>query len=254
MSTNDTARPHDPQQTEPTTAADPLPASAQRENAQAQPETAQPETAQPDPAAHAPATPQRTSTLAVVSLVVAFFVGLGGIVLGIVALVQLKRTGQRGRGLAIAGIVVGGVQLAVATVIGLLLATGIALAVSTAGAATSGLDSSAGCGRLASDLAEGLPALQQAASTLEEDPQATLDAVSEFASQLDQTVSGITDPEVGEAASDLLDEVRATEYFLQSVVADQDGVPATARLQLLEHVTDVVEALNDVKSVCTAGE
>ncbi len=47
------------------------------------------------------------NTLATVSLVLAFLVPLLGAILGSVALGQIRRRGERGKGLAIAGIVVG---------------------------------------------------------------------------------------------------------------------------------------------------
>lgn len=49
----------------------------------------------------------RTNTLAIVSLVSAFFVSVAAIVTGHIALGQIKRTGEQGRGLAIAGLVIG---------------------------------------------------------------------------------------------------------------------------------------------------
>lgn len=50
-----------------------------------------------------------TNVWAIVSLVTAIFLPPLGIVFGIIALNQIKRTGQKGQGLAIAGIVIGGV-------------------------------------------------------------------------------------------------------------------------------------------------
>lgn len=47
------------------------------------------------------------NTLAVISFVSAFFVSLVAVVLGHLALGRIKRTGERGRGLAIAGLVLG---------------------------------------------------------------------------------------------------------------------------------------------------
>ena len=49
----------------------------------------------------------KTNTLAIVSLVLAFFVSLGAVICGHIALSQIKRTGENGRGLAIAGLVLG---------------------------------------------------------------------------------------------------------------------------------------------------
>jgi hypothetical protein len=50
---------------------------------------------------------RRTNTLAILSLVAAFVASFVGVVLGIVALLQIRRSGEAGRGLAIAAIVIG---------------------------------------------------------------------------------------------------------------------------------------------------
>ncbi|MFN4003040.1 DUF4190 domain-containing protein [Microcella sp.] len=58
------------------------------------------------PYSSAPVGP-KTNTLAIVSLVLAFFISLGAIICGHIALNQIKQTGEGGRGLAIAGLVLG---------------------------------------------------------------------------------------------------------------------------------------------------
>ena len=63
-------------------------------------------TAEQPVVAPAPAVP-RTNPLAISALVSAFFAPLAAIVLGHLALGQLSRTGEQGRGLAIAGLVIG---------------------------------------------------------------------------------------------------------------------------------------------------
>jgi hypothetical protein len=69
---------------------------------------------------------QRTSPLAVVSLVTSLIgVHLAGIITGHIALSQIRRTGERGRGLAIAGVVIGYVGIVVVLVIGLLSAVAV---------------------------------------------------------------------------------------------------------------------------------
>jgi hypothetical protein len=50
---------------------------------------------------------RRTSTLAILALVASFVVSVAGVVLGIIALIQLRRSGEAGRGLAIAAIIIG---------------------------------------------------------------------------------------------------------------------------------------------------
>lgn len=49
---------------------------------------------------------QKTNTLAIVSLVTSFLCSPAGLITGIIALNQIGRTGEKGRGLAIAGIVI----------------------------------------------------------------------------------------------------------------------------------------------------
>ncbi|UYN83338.1 MAG: DUF4190 domain-containing protein [Microcella sp.] len=61
---------------------------------------------EPTPYASAPAGP-KTNTLAIISLVLAFFISLGAVICGHIALGQIKRTGEGGRGLAIAGLILG---------------------------------------------------------------------------------------------------------------------------------------------------
>ncbi|POH74284.1 disulfide bond formation protein DsbA [Arthrobacter glacialis] len=57
-----------------------------------------------------------TNTLAIVSLVSSFFVGIAGVITGHIALSQIKRTGEEGKGLAIAGLVIGYVMTLAAIV------------------------------------------------------------------------------------------------------------------------------------------
>ncbi|HEY8591104.1 MAG TPA: DUF4190 domain-containing protein [Naasia sp.] len=71
---------------------------------------------QPAPAApqygYAPQT-EKYNVLAIVSLVSAFFISLVAIITGHIALSQIKKTGEKGRGLAIAGLVLGYIGIVV---------------------------------------------------------------------------------------------------------------------------------------------
>lgn len=64
------------------------------------------------PAAMAPES--KTNTMAIVSLICAFFFSPAGLVCGIVALNQIKRTREGGRGLAIAGVIISAVSILIA--------------------------------------------------------------------------------------------------------------------------------------------
>ena len=77
-----------------------------------------------------PAT-QKTNTLAIIALVLAFFVSLGGVICGHIALAQIKRTGEQGRGLAIAALVLGYIGIALGLLFLLVYVIAIASAVSS---------------------------------------------------------------------------------------------------------------------------
>jgi len=64
------------------------------------------------PATTAPGTAGRYNVLAIVGFILAFVFALAGLVVSIIALSQIKKTGEQGKGLAIAGIVIGFVYLA----------------------------------------------------------------------------------------------------------------------------------------------
>ena len=58
-----------------------------------------------------PIAADKWNVLAIISLVSAFFVSLAAVICGHIALSQIKKTGEKGRGLAIAGLVLGYVGL-----------------------------------------------------------------------------------------------------------------------------------------------
>lgn len=53
------------------------------------------------------ASSDKTNTLAIVSLIVAFFVPIVGAILGHVAITQIKKTAEGGRGVALAAVIIG---------------------------------------------------------------------------------------------------------------------------------------------------
>ena len=69
---------------------------------------------QPYPAPYAPPYgPPKTNVLAIIAFVAAFVVPIAAIVLGHISVSQLRTSGEQGRGLAIAGLVVGYVFTAI---------------------------------------------------------------------------------------------------------------------------------------------
>ena len=109
------------------------PAPAYGQAAYGQPAYGQPAYGQP---AYGQA-PAKTNVLAIISLVSAFFVSLAAVITGHIALNQIKKTGEQGRGLAIAGLVIGYVGL-VAGIIWIIAVIAILVAGAAAGASYSG--------------------------------------------------------------------------------------------------------------------
>ncbi|MBW4040904.1 MAG: DUF4190 domain-containing protein [Acidobacteria bacterium] len=68
---------------------------------------------------------QKTNVLAIIALILGIVVPIGGIICGPIALGQIKRTGENGRGLALAGLIIG----IVFTLIGLLWFVVVGIAV-----------------------------------------------------------------------------------------------------------------------------
>ena len=61
----------------------------------------------------------RTNGIAILAIILGFVLPIGGIVAGAVALAQIKRTGEKGRGLAIGGIIAGSVITALTFLVGI---------------------------------------------------------------------------------------------------------------------------------------
>jgi hypothetical protein len=91
----------------------------------------------PTPYTGSPAPAQRTNTLAIIALILGIVVPIGGIICGPIALSQIKRTGENGRGLAMAGLIIG----IILTLLGILITIGyialIAAAVNSGAYSTS---------------------------------------------------------------------------------------------------------------------
>ncbi len=93
--------------------------------------------ATPYAAGAASAASERTNGVAIAAIIMGFVLPLGGIIAGAVALAQIKRTGEKGRGLAIGGIVAGGIIMVLSIVA---IVAFVLFALIGAGAASSSSD------------------------------------------------------------------------------------------------------------------
>ena len=89
----------------------------------------QPPQQQPQYGAYQPAQPG-WNVMAIVGFILAFFISVVGVILGFVALSQIKRTGEQGRGLAIAAIIIGFVEIAIGIIVFIFVAIGLGIAAS----------------------------------------------------------------------------------------------------------------------------
>jgi peptidyl-prolyl cis-trans isomerase B (cyclophilin B) len=73
------------------------------------------------------------NTMSIVAFILAFFISVVGVILGFVALSQIKRTGEQGHGLALAAIIIGFAEILLGIILTIFF---IAIAI---GAANSGV-------------------------------------------------------------------------------------------------------------------
>ncbi|MGV3714283.1 DUF4190 domain-containing protein [Pseudolysinimonas sp.] len=74
-----------------------------------------------------------TNTLAIIALVLGIIIPIGGIICGHIALGQIKRTGEGGRGLAMAGLIIGYGLTALTIIFVIIYVAFIAWAISSSG-------------------------------------------------------------------------------------------------------------------------
>ncbi|MCQ9385691.1 DUF4190 domain-containing protein [Brevibacterium moorei] len=64
--------------------------------------------------------PNKTNSLAIAAIICVWFVSLVGLILGYIALNQIKRTGEGGRGMALAAVIIGWIALALGTIVAII--------------------------------------------------------------------------------------------------------------------------------------
>jgi hypothetical protein len=88
------------------------------------------------PQPYAAPMPTGTNGLAIASLICAFFIPIVAIILGHIALNQIKQTGQEGRGLALAGTILGYVFTGIGLIIACIYVIAIAAILNSSGGLT----------------------------------------------------------------------------------------------------------------------
>ena len=128
------------------------------------------------------------NALAIVALIGGILMNVVGIICGHIALAQIKRTGERGRGMALAGTIIGYVSLA-ASIIGIIfffVFAGLAVQAASSSASSS-----------LSQLEDATTELEESLSDQGIDADTTGDRSPEFCAALDAAYT-ITDPDTAE--------------------------------------------------------
>ncbi|MCI0156593.1 DUF4190 domain-containing protein [Leifsonia shinshuensis] len=193
-----------------------------------------------------------TNVMAIVALAGSFFVGIVGIVCGHIALAQIKRTGEKGRGLALAGTIIGYVQtgFVVLWTLGVVVAIvvgGITTSPSSSSGATAEAAPTSDCSTVENaSLALSTALTDIAASSWEDDPATAKQAVVDATSAFEDSTSGVTDSTLSyRLNSEQMDLAKLSSAFVDYEAADagqRDPLPVanaitTTSRDLLELTT-----------------
>jgi uncharacterized protein DUF4190 len=211
------------------------------------------------PVPNTPASSPRTNVLAVISLIVGFFVPLAAFICGGIALSQIKRTGDRGRGLAWSGIIVGALVTVATIVVSIGIAVGTAAALTAASDAMSESRSlsdfgAPGCEELGAMVLDAQQDLSEVARAKGAERTDALAELQELAAEAHSLASTITDSKVADAAetaATALDEVVTAMNAVPTGAAAADaGSTYEALVTLKATVTTLSGALTELETVC----
>jgi hypothetical protein len=201
---------------------------------------------------HFDSTPPKTNTLAIVALISSFFIGLVGIICGAIALKQAKQTGEKGRGLAIGGIVVGALNIvAYVLIVVVVSAASVATVAAASDLADRGAEisssASADCTELLSVVEDSSSALQDV-SLLGTDPAKAMTALHAFSADFHEAADAVSDRKVKAAADDATGKLDAFIAYLEPIAAD----PAAAGDEVDDAQAKAQEFIVSMQSIGTA--
>lgn len=194
-----------------------------------------------------------TNVLAIVAFVGSFFVSLVGIICGHIALSQVKRTGEKGRGFALAGLIIGYVSLAATVLIiavSVIIAVASGLAVANAvrnlptdlPAPTDSYGDTAlavDCARLSAAADSLIPVLDEQLPNLATDPATAQTQIVAAFDAFTTATSGLTDPDLSSEVDTFNADVETFKADLDAYIATPEADRDTTTLQ------DDFDALSD---------
>ncbi|MDF2444595.1 MAG: hypothetical protein JWR01_2798 [Subtercola sp.] len=224
----------------------------------------------PQPGYPAPKGPDNYNVLAIVSLVTAFFVSLAAIITGHIALRQIKRTQEKGRGLAIAGLVLGylGILAGIISIIALVVIFAVAgnriatdpdfgsgsgstvepFPSATSDSGASGEQTTAeACTLLYSAVQADAANLSENLSELQTDPAAAVAALQKLSTDFDTGLAQIDDPDVYAAGDQANTSLKVMISDIQALVAD----PTAGNSTILDDAQAVQQDFSAIDTVCS---
>lgn len=219
----------------------------------------------------APAGPDKYNVLAIVSLVTAFFVSIAAVITGHIALGQIKRTHEKGRGLAIAGLILGylGILAGIISIIVLIVVFSVAgnriandpdfgsgsgfdstsepapTATSDSGAA-GGQTTAEACELLYSSVSEDASNLSENLSELQSDPAAAVTALQKLSDDFDAGLAQIDDPDVYAVGDQANTSLKTMIADIQTLIAD----PTSGNSTILADAQAVQQDFSAIDTVC----
>ncbi|UFS57997.1 DUF4190 domain-containing protein [Subtercola endophyticus] len=198
-----------------------------------------------------PPVTEKTNVLAIVSLVLGivsyftgFFLAIGAVITGHIALSQIKKTGGKGRGMAIGGLILGYVSIVAGIIVTILVIVLIIAAGATTAANEKALndllnsasafpqpsetDSSGGgiqtsseaCTILNGDVSDSASALSDNFAELQSDPAAAMTALQNLSDDFTTAEGDISNPDVLEAATQANTDLQQLITDIQAFQAD----------------------------------
>ncbi|MGV3103235.1 DUF4190 domain-containing protein [Rothia sp. 88186D007BW] len=174
--------------------------------------------------------------MAILSLVFAFLINIVGVILGFIALNQIKRTGEKGRGLAIAGIVIGALSLLASILFFAFLFAGIGNEIAKSSASHS---SAVAASSSASASAQATNEMSKEASSAADEASANastaaasaaLDPASPYCVALDEFLV---------ASDNIQKDVTTLESYMASLTNVRDNAPSE---EMRTALTNAIEA------------
>ena len=220
------------------------------------------------PGLPAHARPQKTNVLAIIALIAGFLVPLAAFICGGIALSQIKRTGDKGRGLAWSGIIVGAVVSVLTIVVSILIvvatAAAVQSAVATAAAVQSAVDTASqkgspsafhkpGCqeiGELVVDISEQMGGIAQATGAERIEAISEMQELSAEAHALAVTID---DPQVADAAENAVTALDDVIVTFEAASTDAPADPGSAYdtiARAKEQLTTLSAAMTELETAC----